>query len=199
MEFANQKWFDRFDAIMAARGVQPSLIIPDASGKPAAATTNGGLINPTEHDLYAGRTMYRFGNVLTNGRGTLATPVEGQWWIEEAEFKQIRRFAKAKMIGVPLAVRLLCSVPPEWSDMLVLVRVKLMQALKAYRGPGATVTRVNKVTGSQENFAPLVDLRGTVIRQVYVPGLANPDLRRSAIFQTGATFFSPGEAGLPGR
>lgn len=195
MEFANQTWFDRFDALLMAKGASPATVILDAKGNPVATSTNGGLINPTAFALQPGRTIYRFGNILTNGRGTLATPVEGQWWLEDSEMRAIEKFADTNRIGIPLAVRLLCSVPEDWSDMQLLVAVRLMKPLMAYRGPGATGTGRSKSTGVQQTLTPILDLGGAIINQLYVPGLSNGDLRREAVLQCGSRFFSP-EAGM---
>jgi hypothetical protein len=75
-------------------------------------------------------------------------------------------------LSIGLAVRILCLVPPEWSDLGLLIRARVMRPLLAYRGLGNNVIiqksdRLGNVAFPHQN-----EIAARRLHQLYIPGLA---------------------------
>lgn len=181
MEFANQYFFDGPSAYPEARGAdrkQP-IVKPDGS---LDWVTNGGIINPVRHEIAVGTRLVRFGNIMPH------FAVTGGWWLEFAAYRKIEEFADRYRMPVQVALRLLCCVPPEWSQLTVLMQARTIAPLLAYRGAGAPVTLVNKTTKQTSFMAVTADASGNIVPQLYIPGTASRDLQRDAILLEGTAF-----------
>jgi hypothetical protein len=168
--FANQKAFDQPASRMAATGINlsPNRAIVDAQGRVLAHAQTGGMMGPQRHAVSMGTRLFRFGS----SRQTPREVAHGSWWLEAREFERLVSFANAHRIYLGLAMRLLCLVPPEWSDATQLVRAHAAASLLAWRGLANTVV------------APIAGGLGTLrlphaneiserrLHQLYIPGLS---------------------------
>ena len=168
--FANQAAFDRPESRAAAAGINlsPAQAIVDPHGRVLAHARTGGMLNAQRHALWHGTRLFRF------GRSHQSPPevARGGWWLEAREFERLISFANTHGIYLGLAMRLLCLVPPEWSDAAQLVRARVARPLLAWRGLANTVV------------TPMAGGLGTVrlphpneiaerrLHQLYIPGLA---------------------------
>jgi hypothetical protein len=151
--------------------LSPVRAIVDASGNVLAHTRTGGMIDPERFMLKTGSTIYRFG-----GSRAPKDVAKGGWWIEKREFQLLVNFAISNDIYVGLAMRMLCLVPPEWSDATVLVRGRVVQDLLAWRGLGNSV--VTPIKGSKNGVVRLPhqnEISARRLHQLYIPGLADLD------------------------
>lgn len=169
--FANQSAFEDARSRLLAIGtdLSPARAIVDASGKVLARIRTGGMIDPERYVLRTGTTIYRFG-----GSKPPKDVATGGWWIEKREFQLLVNFAISNDIYVGLAMRVLCLVPPEWSDATRLVRGRVVQDLLAWRGLANSV--VTPMKGSQKGVVRLPNQNAISARrlhQLYVPGLAD--------------------------
>ena len=167
--FANNTKFNHSNSRRQAMGADTrvSNAITNLNGEPLIYAQTGGMISPARHELPEGTLLYRFAN------GSIPVPraVVGGWWVEKREFEKLSHFAQAQNIHVAMAARVLCAVPPEWSDMGLLMRARVRKPLLAYRGLGNNVV-VPKSDG-------LGDVRMKVnnnntarrLHQLYIPGL----------------------------
>jgi hypothetical protein len=172
--YANQAAFDRPESRTEASGVNfaPSQAIVDARGRVLAHARTGGIISPQRHVLRTGTRVYRFGRSAHTPREV----ARGGWWLEASEFERLVRFANAHGIYVGLAMRLLCLVPPEWSDAVHLVRGRVAQSLLAWRGLANTVVvPIQGGLGTLRMPHPnaIAERR---LHQLFIPGLAAPAL-----------------------
>lgn len=165
----------------------------------------GGMRNPKRVELQPGATIVRFGQkrlsvpvtvvdhkgqdhtygTNLSHRGLIGGALEGEWWLERAEFDRIADYAKHQRITIGAAVSALCVVPADWSDLDVVVAATLMAPLLAYRGlPNPVDIRGTHV--------PVVsDDSGKAIRQLFIPGLGNGDVVRQALMWGAPTFLHP--------
>lgn len=168
--FANQAAFDRPESRAEASGVNlsPSQAIVDAQGQVLAHARTGGMINPQRHVLSSGTRLFRFGR---SGLSPQAV-ARGGWWLEAREFERLVSFANAQGIYLGLAMRLLCLVPPEWSDATQLVRVRVARGLLAWRGLANTV--VTPIAGGLGTLRlpHANEISERRLHQLYLPGLA---------------------------
>jgi hypothetical protein len=71
-----------------------------------------------------------------------------------------------------MTVRLLCLVPPEWSDLGLLVRCRVVRPLLAWRGlANSVIVRKSDNLGSVNLPAPN-EIAARRLHQLFVPGLA---------------------------
>lgn len=177
--FANQSAFDRPTSRAAAAGVNlnTAQAIVDAQGRVLAHAKTGGMIDPQRHVLLGGTRLFRFGS----SRHTPQDVARGGWWLASREFERLVSFANTHGIHLGLAMRLLCLVPPEWSDATQLVRARTTRGLLAWRGLANTVV------------TPIANGLGTLrlphqnqiserrLHQLYIPGLAEQSPLEPAI------------------
>lgn len=195
MDPINQRWFDFPGSIERARGVTIKGALVDPQGRIVVKFTNGGISAPQPYTVPAGSFIARFGSKrlgpLTNlaAGGLFAMAAEGEWWLDRVNFDRVKAFATTKNIGLPVAVRLLCCVPLEWSDLDLLIEAVTKQDLRGYRGL-ANPARVQTANYS-ENLPAIPDHKGRMISQLYIPGLTSPDVRHDALMINRQTFLSP--------
>ncbi len=67
---------------------------------------------------------------------------------------------------------MLCLVPPEWSDLSTLIRVRLLLPLLAYRGLGAAVVVPMKDGLGAVRLPNQNEIAARRVHQIYIPGLA---------------------------
>jgi hypothetical protein len=132
---ANQRAFDAPGTYLRAAGQAsfggPNTAIYAADGTIAAYVANGGIESPQPHTINTGTRLIRFGQ---NGVAELV--VQGEWWMEDVEFRKVETFAREKKMGIGAAVRMLCAVPSEWSGLDLAVVAVTVGPLLAYRGFG---------------------------------------------------------------
>ena len=191
-QFANQVAFDDPASRQRALGVDlnPLNAIVDPRGAVLAYAQTGGMLSPQRVELAPGAAIYRFG-----GAGRPAEQIAaGAWWVERAEFEKLLSFAQTHEVGLGLAVRLLCLVPPEWSDISLLVRARVQRDLLAWGG------LANTAIVSAGDGGPLVRLpeRNVIaarrLRQLFIPGLDAPGMTRAAIQIESDTALDPNES-----
>ena len=168
--FANQAAFDRPASRLAATGVNlsPSRAIVDLQGRVLAHAQTGGIIQPQRHSLASGARLFRFGS----SRQAPHEVARGGWWLEAREFERLVSFANAHGVYLGLAMRLLCLVPPEWSDATQLVRARIARSLLAWRGLANTV--ITPIAGGLGTLRlpHQNEISARRLQQLYVPGLA---------------------------
>ena len=177
MAFANQAAFNDFRSRLAAQGadLQQKNAITDAQGNILAYAQTGGMMAPTRFEVPVGSKLFRFGN---RAAGPLKV-ASGGWWIEEREFEKLFSFAQVWELSIGMAMRMLCLVPPEWSDATLLVRARAVQPLLAWRGLGNSVVTPARGGGEAVRMPHQNDIDARRVNQLYVPGLA--DLPRPAL------------------
>jgi hypothetical protein len=167
--FANQSAFDRPASRAAAAGINllPAQAIVDLQGRVLAHARTGGMINPQRHPLMKGTRLFRFGR----GNQSPQDVARGAWWLEAREFELLVSFANAHGIHLGLAMRLLCLVPPEWSDAAQLVRARVSNSVLALRGLANTV--VTPIAGGLGTLRlpHQNEISARRLHQLYIPGL----------------------------
>jgi len=166
--FANAAAFDAPASRMLALGTDfsPGRALVDGQGRVVAHARTGGMMSPARFALAPGTTIYRFG-----GQRSPREIGKGAWWLEKREFEQVINFANAHGIFVGLAMRLLCLVPPEWSDASVLIRARVAQPLLAWRGMANTVVTPAGEGGGVVRMPHQNELSARRVHQLYIPGL----------------------------
>jgi hypothetical protein len=169
--FANQAAFNHPFSRMQAMGknTRPSAAIVSPSGKPLIYPQTGGIINPVREELRVGAVIYRF----AGGSAKLNDAVTGGWWVHKKEFEQICNYAEQKKITVPMAARMLCCVPPEWSDMGTLMRATVREPLLAYKGLGNNVSQPTKDGLGNVNMTAHNHIAALRLHQLFIPGLSD--------------------------
>lgn len=167
--FANQTAFDQPRSRLLALGtdLSPARALVDAQGRVVAHARTGGMLNPQRHALRRGDTIYRFG-----GSRLPREVARGAWWLEAREWQLLVNFAIHHDIYVGLAMRVLCLVPPEWSEATVLVRARVDQDLLAWRGLGNSVLTPMKGGRGQVKMPHQNDIAARRVHQLFIPGLA---------------------------
>ena len=167
--YANQHTFDSPDSFRMATGVdlRSSKAIVDSMGNVLTYAQTGGMISPMKYAPQIGTAIFRF--VKTGVTASEAT--EGQWWVEERDFKKLVSFANTHDLHIGMALRLLCLVPPEWSDLVLLVRCRVRRPILAWRGLGNSVITPRE-GGGIVNLPHQNEIAGRRLYQLFVPGLA---------------------------
>ena len=167
--FANAAQFAGSRPFEAASGAGAEIV--DPHGRVIGRVSTGGVISPTRHETRAGDILFRFG-------GTGVPPQKialGAWWMEKASFEKVLSFAMTHGISVGMATRVLCLVPPEWSNLGTLIRAAARQPLLAYRGLGNSVV-VPKSDGFGAVRLPHQnEIAARRVHQLFIPGLG-PDM-----------------------
>ena len=138
----------------------------DFRGKTIAHPQTGGMISPMRCELRPETLLFRF----AAGKIPLDRAVIGSWWVGTEEFRKICGFAQHHNIHEAMAARMLCCVPPEWSDMGLLVRARLNKPLLAYRGLGNHVS-IEHEDGGRVQMQAHNDLSERRLHQLFIPGL----------------------------
>lgn len=190
MSFANIADFERPASRLMAMGhdLRQQKAIVDVKGNVLAYAQTGGILNPSRHVLSAGDIIFRFG-----GAGAPVQKVAtGSWWIERSQFEKLIAFSNTHGVAVPVATRLLALVPPEWSDMGLLVRARVRRALLAWRGLGNSVVVPKKDGLGNVNLPHANEIGARRLLQLFVPGLSTPGI--DALTIEGSWTFTPGQA-----
>ena len=166
--FVNEVEFNKPDARRQALGQNTRAPLVNPQGQAIAYSQTGGMIQPTRHPVQAGEILFRF----AAGKTSHARAVTGGWWVAAKEFEKITRFAQAHDIHVAMAARVLCCVPPEWSDMGLMVRVKVNKPILAYRGLGNNVD-IQRQGGGYVNMEAYNETEARRLHQLYIPGLGD--------------------------
>jgi hypothetical protein len=184
--FANQSDFDAAASHHLARGVDlnGNTAFKDAQGNILFRAQTGGILQPQKAELREGQSIYRFGG---SGRGALAT-MSGGWWMEAASFDRVNK------VSDPMAARILCGVPPEWSDMTLLVRARLRKPLLAWRGLANSVIVPHPKGGPNVTMLHQNANAERRVHQLFIPGLNRPGLAQDALLFEGEWHFSATEA-----
>ena len=80
-----------------------------------------------------------------------------------------------------MAARILCLVPPEWSDLGLLVRARVVRPLLAFRGLGNSV--VTPIAGGlgTVRLPHQNEIAARRLHQLFIPGLWDAGLAQSAL------------------
>ncbi|KPF61911.1 hypothetical protein IP79_13570 [Porphyrobacter sp. AAP60] len=185
--------FERPESLMMARGYQFGRLQhgPDGDYHSPDGGYNGGIIAPERILIPATATLVRFGGSAWRGGGSFVGKVAaGEWWLDWRNFKLVEQYASTIGESVAFAVRQTCAVPEEWSDLSLFIQGTSRSPLWAYTGLG-------DVAHSSSGTIDPVGKGKPMIRQLFIPGLADPDLRKEAIVFGNPTFLDP-EMSKPG-
>ena len=177
--FANRDAFEDPRNRLRAMGTNMSAAraIVDHAGNVVARPSTGGMLVVSRIELHPGTTLYRFG-------GSQVPPLEvakGEWWIAKSEFERLVSFANSNDICVGLAMRLLCLVPPEWTDAGWLVRARVARSVLAWRGLGNSVVTPMTKGGGTVNMPHQNAISERRLHQLFVPGLRDVEPHNPAI------------------
>jgi len=169
MAFRNQQAFDDPKSRLAALGLdlRPSTAITDMQGRVLAYAQSGGILATTRYQIATGTTLFRFGS---RNVGTDRVAV-GAWWCDRPAFDHIFRFAQVWDLSIGMAMRMLCLVPPEWSDATLLVRARTVEPLLAWRGLANSVITPAKASGPSVRMPHQNDISARRLHQLFIPGL----------------------------
>jgi hypothetical protein len=169
MAFRNQVAFDDPSSRMMATGMdlRKSNAIVDLRGNVLAYAKTGGVMSPMRFDILAGTKLYRFGNIGA-GAHRIAT---GSWWLEQAAFNTLEGFAQVHDLSIGVALRYLCLVPPEWSDVTTLIRARATAPLLAWRGLANTVVTKANDRGPAVKMPQQNEIAARRVYQLFIPGL----------------------------
>ena len=177
MTAINREYFDRPQSLQLARGVQLGRMahLPGGDGYTKDGGQNGGMRAPKPKLIPPSTVLVRFGGSAHRDARPFATKVaSGEWWMDEFRFKVLEAWANAKGESVTYAVRQLCAVPDEWSDMSYMIKARTRSPLMAYAGYG------RPAVSGKSTIDPRKDHR-VDIEQLFIPGLASPDLQKAAL------------------
>jgi hypothetical protein len=190
--FVNQAAFNDPASRSRALGFDfnPNRAIVDSSRHVLAYAQSGGMLSPQRWQLDSGETIYRFG-----GAGRTPEAVSrGAWWVQRREFERLLSFAQTHELGIGMAVRLLCLVPPEWSDIGLLVRARVQRSLLAWRGLANTAVIPATSGGGGVRLPHQNEIAARRLHQPYIPGLDAPGMTRSAIHIENNYLLDPAES-----
>ncbi|MCP1831701.1 hypothetical protein J2R76_000129 [Bradyrhizobium sp. USDA 4532] len=167
--FGNQVAFHDPSSRMMAAGVdlRKSNAIVDLQGNVLAYAQTGGMMAPTPFEIVPGEKLYRFGSV---GAGMHRVAV-GSWWLERGAFEKLVSFAQAHDLSIGMALRYLCLVPPEWSDVTILIRARANARLLAWRGLADTVVTKTNNGGPPVKMTQQNEIAARRVYQLFIPGL----------------------------
>ncbi|MFL0357300.1 hypothetical protein ACI5KX_12575 [Erythrobacter sp. GH1-10] len=195
MRAINQEYFDRPETLQMARGKQLGRLthFPDGDRYSNNGGRNGGMRAPKPRLIAPSTLLVRFGgSPYRDARPFAAKVASGEWWLDDFRFKVLEAWANARGESITYAVRQLCAVPDEWSDMSYVVKARTRSPLMAYTGYG------RPATAGKTRIDPRHDHR-VDIEQLFIPGLASPDLRKAAIIVYEDRFIDPGMSGKGAR
>jgi len=183
----NQEAFDRPQTLMMARGQQLGRLrhLSAGDGYSPDGGLNGGIIAPQRHLIPAGTTLVRFGgSPWRDARPFVPKVASGEWWLDWPNYKTVEAYADKLGESVAYAVRHLCAVPDDWSDMSFLIQGTTRSPLLSYTGEGREAVTRSGTIDPRSSGKPTLD-------QLFIPGLSSPDLRKKAILINGQTFLDP--------
>ena len=167
--FVNSAEFTKTNARQQAMGIDTrKALLIDQFGKTLLHPKTGGMISPQEHQLKTGSIIWRFANDHLDPQRAIL----GGWWVETSEFQKLCSFAQQKNVHVAMAARILCCVPPEWSEMGLLIRARVDKPLLAYRGLGNNVSTEHPDGLATVNMQAHNHIAARRLHQLFIPGLA---------------------------
>jgi hypothetical protein len=177
--FVNATAFDNPKSRLQAMGgnLSPDRAIVDPKGNVLAYAQTGGMIGPERCELHPPQMLYRFGRSGTPPQAI----ANGGWWMQKREFELLVRFANTHSIYVGLAMRLLCLVPPEWSDAGMLIRARVSRSLLAWRGLGNSVVVPPKTGNGLVRMPHQNEISARRVHQLFIPGVAEANGLEPAI------------------
>jgi hypothetical protein len=169
MAFGNQEAFSNPNSRLMAAGtdLQPSNAIVDQQGRVLAFAKTGGMMAPARFEILPGAKIFRFGNA---GAGVHRLAA-GSWWMEQPAFEKLTSFAQVHGVSIGVALRYLCLVPPEWSDVTMLIRARATAPLLAWRGIGNTVVTNARDGGPAVRMPHQNEIAARRLHQLFIPGL----------------------------
>ncbi|QUL36533.1 hypothetical protein [Erythrobacter sp. JK5] len=183
----NQEAFDRPETLKLASGQQLGRLrhFPDGDRYSPDGGINGGIIGPKRLLIPAGTVLVRFGgSPWRDARPFVPKVASGEWWLDWPNYRTVELYADKHGESIAYAVRHLCAVPDDWSDMSFLIQGVTRSPLLAYTGEGrAAVTNGGTIDPRSPGKPRLF--------QLFIPGLSSPDLRKQAILIKGQTFLDP--------
>lgn len=177
MVFRNQNWFDD-DSYKAAQGYgpdKPKAFIGGYGGT-ALRPRSGGILSPKRVEIPVGPKLFRFGRRAAGWKGVAA----GRWWLDRPALDHLLGFSSHEKVSLIMAARMLCLVPPEWSDLSLLVRARVDEPLLAWGGAANSVVLPPIDVGGPRVSARMADANDFPARRLYqlfIPGLDNPQVQ----------------------
>lgn len=167
--FANQQSFNHPMSRLQAMGAdtRPEKAVVNLRGEPLFYNQTGGMRDPQRKALDEGDILYRF--VARNTSPERA--VTGGWWVDKSNFQKMCRFAQGNNTSVAMASRILCCVPPEWSNMGMLIRARVKTPLLAYCGLGKDVSITMEDGLGDVKMTAHNSISARRLYQLYIPGL----------------------------
>jgi hypothetical protein len=142
----------------------------DPHGQVVALAKTGGLITLARWELKPRETLFRFGDSSRSPKQI----VGGSWWLHKREFERLANFAILQRVSIGMALRVLCLVPPEWSDAGVLIRARVNHHLLAWRGLANSVVTPMKDSKDMVRMAHHNDVSERRLHQLFIPGIDRP-------------------------
>ena len=169
MAFRNAAAFANPSSRMLASGMdlRKSSAIVDHRGNVLAYAQTGGIIAPMRFEVAPGVKLYRFGNVTAGVRRVAG----GSWWLEQDALEKLVSFARVHEFSVGVALRYLCLVPPEWSDVTLLIRARANVPLLAWRGLANSVLTKASDGGPPARMLQQNEMAARRVHQLFIPGL----------------------------
>ncbi|MEM8725073.1 MAG: hypothetical protein AAGE86_06090 [Pseudomonadota bacterium] len=183
----NQEAFDRPETLKLASGQQLGRLrhFDHGDGYSPDGGLNGGIVAPKRLLIPAGTTLVRFGgSPWRDARPFVPKVASGEWWLDWPNYRTVERHADKLGESVAYAIRHLCAVPDDWSDMSFLIQGVTRSPLLAYTGEGRAAVTKTATIDPRAAGKPRLD-------QLFIPGLSSPDLRKQAILIRGQTFLDP--------
>ena len=181
----NARAFENPQMWLWAQGVDTNEdnAVVSTNGQVLFYSKTGGMMKPRRHVLQEGDVIYRFG---ASGK-SVQDLMQGAWWIAQPEMEKLLSFAQQHRVGVGVAVRALALVPPQWSDLGRLIRVRVRRRLLAMRGLGESVhiapkDELGTVSLTHQNHNPARRLY-----QLFIPGLSEPGFT-NRVFEFGNVY-----------
>ncbi|MEM8940798.1 MAG: hypothetical protein AAGC91_01500 [Pseudomonadota bacterium] len=161
--YANERWFKDPESRRAAQGQSKAVV--DERGRALFYHGTGGMQSPARYVLKSGSVLFRFAR-----KGIAAKDgVTGAWWMSQESFQKVSAMSQQSDISIAMAARLLCCIPPEWSDMGTLMRAKVREPLLAFRGLGRDVVISDKL--GTHRLKAYNDISARRLYQLFIPGL----------------------------
>lgn len=187
MNVLNQDYVGKDEYRRIAGGANPPRIeeLKDGSGNAEWTSWSlgqGGMIAPRQDCIPARTTLVRFSSFRDGVPKDKASgpqyfgrdAASGAWWLDWVAYKAIEHYADRIGESVAYAVRQVCAVPIEWSDMSYVVQGTTRSPLMVYAGMGKPVKAAQGVIDPLARGKPRIE-------QYYIPGLSDPDLNKKAI------------------
>ena len=134
---------------------------------PSLASAREGMLIPRAYDLAAGTVLYRFVDVTR--RANPLDAADGAWWFEYEAFQQIKHFGLRHGYGLDYSARLHAAILYEWSEVTGVVRARVVQPLRAWKGRGKQVVGTGRDARDLGTMTPMQSVHE--VYQLYIPGL----------------------------